>query len=101
MKKTILTVAAVLGAPLSAFAADTCDATYITNKGDSLKSIVAKAYAAPMLRIVHAQNPHIEAEELAMNAGVEIYLPCIHNLPQFTPQVSELNGQKVLKVALR
>lgn len=101
MKTTILTVAAVLSTPLFAFAEETCDATYITNRGDNLKNIVTQAYAAPMLPIVLARNPHIASESQVLDAGVEVYLPCLHNLPQFTPQLSEADGRKVLKVALR
>ena len=99
MKKTILTVAAAIIAPLSAFAADSCDATYVTGEGESLKSIVAKAYAAPMLSIVHARNPHIDGGGQLLESGAEVYLPCLHNLPQLTPRLSDKNGQGMFKVA--
>ena len=101
MKKIILAVAFAAGAPFSAFAAESCDATYLSNHGDSLKSIVDRAYAAPMLKIVQARNPHIDSVAKQLNSGVEVYLPCIHSLPQFSPQLSELNGQQTVTAALR
>ncbi len=101
MKNILLAIALTICAPMTAFAAEDCDATYVTERGDSLKRIVADAYAAPMLKIVHAQNPHIDRTSQRLFAGVEVYLPCLHNLPQFTPRMSKSGDATLFQVALR
>lgn len=101
MKYTLLAIALTISAPMSAFATEGCDATYVTERGDSLKRIVADAYAAPMLKIVHAQNPHIDRASQRLFAGIEVYLPCLHSLPQFTPRVSKADDAALFRVALR
>ena len=106
MKRTLLPLALALiaaqgGAAAGAETAANCDATYVTHRGDSLKRIVASAYAAPMLPIVLAQNPHIDRASQRLPAGLEIYLPCLHNLPQFTPRIAKAGDIATYRIALR
>lgn len=100
MIRTLLTVALISGAG-GALATETCDATYTTHRGDSLKRIVTSAYAAPMLNIVLAQNPHIDRASQRLPAGVEIHLPCLHGLPQFTPRVAKAGDIATYRIAMK
>lgn len=100
MKRTLLGIALAIWAPIAA-QAGSCEQTYATAHGDSLRRIAKMAYAAPMLPILAARNPHITSVRERLKSGVIVTLPCLHNLPQYAPRVRKLRGEASYQVASR
>lgn len=67
-----------------------CEEFYVTRAGDTIENIAERAYAAPMAVLIAARNLSAASVGDRLPEGTMLFLPCIHNLPQYTPKMEFL-----------
>jgi phage tail protein X len=100
--KLLLCAVAISAAALQAVEAGeraSCEEFYVTRTGDNFANIAARAYAAPMALLISSRNFRTADLDEPLPEGTELSLPCLHELPQYTPHLEFLGTAPLAQVA--